>query len=259
MYNQLLNDEWKNKLKAYCKDKRVLIVGNAVSLFANEYGEMIDSYDVVVRLGKGFPYPEHKKYLGSKTDVWMTGQLRVAMYKLWRKVPFQILNLTQIGMYKNDQLGLTISKKMLGGQYQVYRDFFLVGSIEKHLEIIRRIYGDEPESRVSAGTVAIEYFMHEIGGYKELALVGFDFFQNNVTYTFDGKTHEVASWHLPLPRYETRAQAPHAGDFEKNHILKLVADGKIVLHPMKPIDDGGPMALKLIEQYRHEETRSKPK
>ena len=50
---------------------RVIIIGNSPSILLHEYGEQIDSYDVVIRLNrcvtKGF-----EKYIGNKIDIWAT-------------------------------------------------------------------------------------------------------------------------------------------------------------------------------------------
>ena len=78
MWNRALNDQFVLKLRAFCQGKKVLIVGNALSLFAKPYGEFIDSFDVVVRVGKGFPHPEFKDHLGTKKDVWMASLLIVS-------------------------------------------------------------------------------------------------------------------------------------------------------------------------------------
>ena len=56
MFNRELHNKFTEELKQYCEGKRVLLVGNAASLFNHEYGDLIDSYDVVVRFGKGIPF-----------------------------------------------------------------------------------------------------------------------------------------------------------------------------------------------------------
>lgn len=52
------------------KNKKVIIVGPSPSLEGRGIGEWIDSFDVVVRLNKGFPVEhQHKSDLGSKIDI----------------------------------------------------------------------------------------------------------------------------------------------------------------------------------------------
>jgi len=51
--------------------EKVIIVGNSPSILSQECGELIDSYDVVIRVNKcvteGF-----EKYIGKKLDIWAT-------------------------------------------------------------------------------------------------------------------------------------------------------------------------------------------
>ena len=53
------------------KNPKVIIVGNNPILLEKNYGEFIDSYDIVIRINKcvteGF-----EKYVGSKIDIWST-------------------------------------------------------------------------------------------------------------------------------------------------------------------------------------------
>ena len=52
-------------------EEKVIIIGNSPSILLQEYGELIDSYDVVIRVNRclttGF-----EKYIGKKIDIWAT-------------------------------------------------------------------------------------------------------------------------------------------------------------------------------------------
>ena len=52
-------------------NKKVIIVGNSRSILLHEFGEIIDSYDIVIRVNrcvtKGF-----EKHVGKKIDIWST-------------------------------------------------------------------------------------------------------------------------------------------------------------------------------------------
>ena len=52
----------------------VVFVGNHISTKDHELGDLIDSHDTVVRFGWSDNSPERKKYMGGKTDVWVTSQ-----------------------------------------------------------------------------------------------------------------------------------------------------------------------------------------
>ena len=63
------------------KDKNIILVGNSVEMMFHNYGDFIDGHDIVIRLGKGVPTNNNKKYIGIKTDIWGTGFLRQNFYK----------------------------------------------------------------------------------------------------------------------------------------------------------------------------------
>ena len=54
--------------------ERVLVVGNGSSLLDNEYGHIIDSYDIVIRINHCLTEGV-EKYVGTKTDIWATTHL----------------------------------------------------------------------------------------------------------------------------------------------------------------------------------------
>jgi len=69
MLNKTIAENRKN-YKEYLKGKRVVIVGPAPSIVGSDQRDLIDSYDVVVRLNRALPVPEHlKKDVGTRTDV----------------------------------------------------------------------------------------------------------------------------------------------------------------------------------------------
>lgn len=59
-----------DNLKTIIKNKRVVIVGPSPSLLQKENGTLIDNYDIVIRIKKGFPIVNKLvKHLGKKTDI----------------------------------------------------------------------------------------------------------------------------------------------------------------------------------------------
>lgn len=55
-----------------CAGKSVAIVGNSENVTEYEVGEIIDSYDIVVRMNKFNTGPEYEKYTGTKTNIYVT-------------------------------------------------------------------------------------------------------------------------------------------------------------------------------------------
>ena len=58
-------------LQAYCKGKKIIIVGNCSDLLNTKHGRLIDNYEIVVRINRGYQYRKHlyDEYIGSKTTI----------------------------------------------------------------------------------------------------------------------------------------------------------------------------------------------
>jgi hypothetical protein len=259
MWNERLNEKFTNRLIGYCQDKRVLIVGNSISLFNKPYGDFIDSFDVVVRLGKGYPWPEFKDYLGSKTDVWVLSMLRANHYKDFKGTPFQLLNISQISVYNSEKNTTTISKYFYEEDFQLYKDYFLMGNIQQTRKLIKSAYGKvDVNERASQGSLTLAYFTNIIRSYKELHVIGFDFFEGKVKYELMGEVNEVSSFHLPVPSFKGSNSNPHAGLYtaeqpDKEYILKLRDTNKIIFHEMDAIEETPEMLERinsLMNKYR---------
>jgi hypothetical protein len=231
MFNRELHDKFTEELKQLCEGKRVLLVGNAASLFNHEYGELIDSYDVVVRFGKGIPFRRYKKYLGSKTDVWFFGSLRATSHAHWN-CKFKIFNYMQISMYDQKSQLLTFPTCIMEDEFQLYKDYFTVGTVSDHLRLISKIHQqpfNKKSARLSQGALAFLYFDEVIKTQSHLDLVGFDFFDSEVKFVYNGNQKVVNSWHVPLPTHNAGQPHPHAGSEEKNYILKRSAESNGVI------------------------------
>ena len=75
--------------------------------------------------------------------------------------------------------------------------------------------------------------------YKELHVIGFDFFEGKVQYEMNGEVNEVSSFHLPVPSLKGSNSNPHAGMLveghpDKRYIQRLRDEGKIIFHEMEP-------------------------
>ena len=241
MWNRRLNDKFENRLIGYCQNKRVLIVGNSISLFNKPYGEFIDSFDVVVRMGKGYPWPEFKEHLGGKTDVWVLSILRANHYPDFKGTPYQVLNISQISVYDSKKSTTTISKHFYEEEFEIYKDYFVMGDIKKTRALIKTAYGTvDINQRASQGALTLAYFTNIIRHYKELHVIGFDFFEGKVQYEMNGEVNEVSSFHLPVPSLKGSNSNPHAGMLveghpDKRYIQRLRDEGKIIFHEMEPL------------------------
>ena len=63
------------ELQNYCQGKRIIIVGNSNNLLSSTSGKLIDSYDIVVRINKGYQYTRTvlSDSIGSKTHILAIG------------------------------------------------------------------------------------------------------------------------------------------------------------------------------------------
>ena len=52
------NKRVRERMTRFLKNKRVALVGPASSVVGSQQQELLDSYDIVVRLNKAFPVPE---------------------------------------------------------------------------------------------------------------------------------------------------------------------------------------------------------
>lgn len=234
MFNHQINEHCTNKLRNYCKDKSVLIVGNSLSLFGQEYGSLIDSYDVVIRIGKGVPFVELRPFLGSKTDCWVFSSFRASNYKYFNNVKFKILNFCQYSLYENQKKDMNFDKVLFSEKFQIYKDYFLLGSLEETKNIVKKV---NIKNRLSQGIFCIEYFTDKIKTYKKLDIIGFDFFESSVSYKIQNKKNKITinSFHLPIlidaknPHFDLDGNEENE---EKAYILNLEKEQKIGIHKM---------------------------
>jgi hypothetical protein len=57
----------------YINNKRIVIVGPSPSIFNNKEGELINNFDIIIRIKKSIPIPDNlKEYIGNRTDILCT-------------------------------------------------------------------------------------------------------------------------------------------------------------------------------------------
>jgi hypothetical protein len=188
--------------KEFCRDKRVLLVGNNLTALARKQGSLIDSYDIVVRFGKGIQ-PGFEEYIGSKTDVWMTGEFRRDMHKHLKGDTVCLYNPSFIRKMEPPTWSHVVMFDR--EESKSINDEFCTG-----------------DSRLSAGAYTSLFFDRKVKTYKELTFINFDFFQQTTKFT--DKKHDVqsyaSSWHLPLLKPKDIPEDPlnnaaHSSDAEK--------------------------------------------
>jgi len=229
------------RIQQLVKNKSVILVGNSVELMHHDYGKFIDSHDIVVRFGRAVDSiaDDKGKQLGSKTNIWVTGQFRAPIWKRRNK------EFTK-GKFKDVEILLNRCR----GNF-LLKDWVLEDHLPKgmpytqmwsdaELESLWNGFGNSMYSlqlRPSAGFLTILYFIREISTQKKLSIIGYDFFHKSVkknTYMAknvkDGNGEcDPHSWHLPL--YTTRHSA-HDRNLENQYVSKLERDGLLEWHAL---------------------------
>ena len=171
------------------RGKNIILVGNSLSALEKDNGELIDSYDLVLRFGKGVPdlYP---KQLGTRTDIWSTGAFRQGMRDYWPKEA-KVL-------YNPGRWGGKVEPSLPNYEYiQMYDPATIKG--------IGASYGDTV-GRLSAGAVTAHWLCNTPEcEFASITLINFDFFHTAGTYNDNkhGVVNVASSWHIPLllPQY----------------------------------------------------------
>ena len=237
MYNEQLNEQCLQRLRDDVAGKKVLMVGNATTLFSEKYGELIDSHDFVIRFGKGVPYHNFREYLGKKTDLWFFGMARSGMYPQFPSVKHKVLTLSQLPLYKGTDLA--VNPDMMSGEFQVYRDFFLAGSGKDTLDCNVEINGGILDARISQGAQCVHWFHNKIKTYSSIKLIGFDFFAEGFAYNYDTNRKDIkqaqhtTSWHMPLASAKFN-ENPHNKDGNEERYIRSVPN--LEVHQMPKPD-----------------------
>ena len=225
------------------KDKRVIIVGNSVEMMKYEYGDFIDSFDIVVHLGAAISRgEEYHKNLGSRTDIWSTGTFRLHCYNdvvdefingqfkdtmvIFNRVRTKLLDVDSIVSWEKSLPQIP--------KIDMFNDLEII-KILNDLNYLRGfgngIEGPANSQRPSGRFMTILYFLKKVKTYKSLDIIGFDFFRK-VTNVHRGPADEKNvnkpfSWYLPIRSEKTGITHPHNKNLEFNYIKKLEEDKKL--------------------------------
>tara|TARA_R110000744_G_scaffold151853_2_gene265528 strand:- start:297 stop:950 length:654 start_codon:yes stop_codon:yes gene_type:complete len=143
----------------FCKDKKIIIVGNSSRLLNHNYGSLIDSYDIVVRINRG--YQESNLYsdmIGNKTTILSVGvKSAVAALCIVGKN-----NLAYVlsPIIWSEKLGLPNGYDVMVNDYNI---------LKANANI------NKPSTGISTYN-----FFNNLNNFKRLDLIGFDFFESSI-------------------------------------------------------------------------------
>lgn len=229
-------------IQDFVKDKSIIFVGNSVEIMKHKHADFIESHDIVVRFGRAISAtPEQEESLGSRCDLWITGQFRAPEWHKNRKH-------FEVGKFKNSRILVNRCR----GNFQL-KNWKLEEHLPKEMKY-EFMYSDKEiidimksfdkdilhckDLRPSAGFISILWFVNRVKTYKSLNLIGFDFFAKTVSHRrkdkrgFEGAC-DPHSWHLPV--YVMNSSA-HDKDLEQQYVSYLERQGKLKWHVLSDLE-----------------------
>lgn len=195
----------------FMKGKRVALVAPSKSILNFENGQMIESYDVVVRLNKALPVPKNlAKHIGSRTDV-LYNSLNISDYPNENNITDTFLRYENVKYlcspyppiipFKDD-----IDRFLSGNRYPFHHiDLAIFNKLERKL-------GTRPYT----GVAAIVDLLNQ--GVSELFITGMTFFLDNYYKEYRNvsmtqvKEHTNSTYHKPKPQIRFVRQLSLADD-----------------------------------------------
>lgn len=185
-----------NSLQKFCDNKKIAIIGNSSRILNNNYGNIIDNHDIVVRINHA-PKFIHKypNSVGTKTTIMSYGISRLDLAKEISNTCNPLYNLFLIRC--NGEIK----------DYSPYRHFKnpFHGNIEQYKKIKSNFGAFKP----STGVVTINFFIENIN-FSKLNLFGFDFFKSSSSI----KRNEFGSY----------IYKDHSADLEQIYINSVLTD-----------------------------------
>ena len=149
-------------LKTYCTGKKIIIVGNCSDILNTSNARLIDDYDIVVRINRGYQYKKqlYDNYIGSKTSILSLGVQTAAQ-----------ANIIIGGNSVNYILSPIIYSEKLdySNVYDISKDTY---------NTLKKSLGD---TKPSTGISTYNFFNRFID-FERLDLIGFDFFKSSVQH-----------------------------------------------------------------------------
>jgi len=172
--------------------KEILLIGNGPSCLNNEYGELIDSHDIVVRFNN-FEIESFEKFVGKKTNYWV----KTVMSNKHDNVNFDQK------FFAYPSVAAPNTQKI----NELTENGYTIIPLSFYNKINKLI--NKNNSWATTGLVMIFYFIEE--GYT-VKIHGFDFFKNGVHYYEDDSVMKG-----------------HAPNIEESLVSELIRDGKVKL------------------------------
>lgn len=149
-------------LKEMFKYKTVSVVGNAESIFSYQFGNEIDSNEIVIRMNKG--YIRNTEAQGTRTSIWASS------YPLKETEVYKFFT-PDVCMWMTPKLAIMPE----------YSDGFLKNTFIHPEEIWNNLYIRLDNTRPTTGLMVINFLINYTEA-KSVTLFGFDFFKTKTFY-----------------------------------------------------------------------------
>lgn len=189
-------------------NNKCIVIGNASNILNKGLGNIIDSFENVVRFNR-FKIGEYKKDLGTKCTHWVVGY-NLATDNMAVNNGYFNKNLNKLKLEHPELKQIIIITSTLTKK----RDFYKINELKNSIgtELIYKEYKPFFKSKPTSGFMAIKYFLSK---HKEISIAGFDF----------GKSHHY--WGNHSIADEPAPEGKHPWSSEKNYINDLVKQNKI--------------------------------
>jgi len=185
-------------IKKACDNRKIIIVGNSSRILKDSYAKVIDSYEVVVRINRGYqPTNLYSHFIGTKTTFLSLGVKSESFARriiLGNHVPFLLCPIIY-----SDRLS--------------YPNAYHVEKEEYHL-----LKSELSNTKPSTGIATFNFF-NKLNNFQRLDVIGFDFFESS-------GAHRNQLGHLKVP--------DHNGRNEKEFFERTKDSTRTLLLPMAP-------------------------
>ena len=147
------------ELQNYCQGKRIIIVGNSSQMIRSNSRNIIDNYDIVVRINKGYQYRRTalSDSIGSKTHILAIGMKSAKLAST---------------VIKGNSINYILSPIIFSEKLD-YSNVYNVD--EKTYNLLKTSLGNfKPSTGIS-----VYNFFNKFINFERLDLIGFDFFTSS--------------------------------------------------------------------------------
>ena len=162
------------ELQSYLKGKSIAVIGSGTCIENKEWGEDIDSHDVVIRINNSFrnttwQSEKHQKYVGKRTDIYIAnGDTNNKRKWAVKAKQWGVKYILRLNPGAHGGIGLNnLQRQLLNEVSNVY----MAWDFQEELSKLESDFGGRPAS----GAILMKWLVTYIK-YKSISLYGFDFF-----------------------------------------------------------------------------------